>query len=290
MAPVFPHNRGQWMTQTTGLASPHGRADVREVAARTSAALTFLLLIWTAVTLLNDEPLRPSWRAAGLAAALSAALAAALSHRDRRLAPWEWVRGRVDALAPIAGIAAAAIVLWVGLTYGVRAAGGADAFGYVSESFLWLKGQLQVPQPLGAEVPWPNGDGSLAPLGYRAGAARHTMVPTYSPGVPMVMALVTRLTGVCGPYLVTPWFGCVLVLATLGLAVRLTGDRLAGAIAAVFMAASPAFLFNYLVPWSDTPAAASWTAALLAVTWSSAPAAAAASPASRPAAAAGLLA
>ena len=170
--------------------------------------------------------------------------------------------GRLERLAPVVAASAAAAVLSIGLAYGARAVGGTDSFGYVSQAYLWLHGTPKIDQPLAAQVPWPYPDESLAPLGYR-GAAGHTIVPSYPPGVPVAMAAAYLLWGACGPYYVGPLFAAVLVLVTYGLTRQLGGTRLTAALAATLMAGSPVLLINVMAPMSDTPAAALWMAALL---------------------------
>src|SRR5262245_8154776 len=59
-------------------------------------------------------------------------------------------------------------VTLVAARYGARAVGGADEYGYVSQADLWLKGSVKVQQQFARQVPWPYGDWTFAPLGYRA--------------------------------------------------------------------------------------------------------------------------
>ena len=110
-------------------------------------------------------------------------------------------------------------------------------------------------------MPWPNVDWSFTPLGYRP-AADHTLVPTYAPGLPLLMALFTVVAGQCGPYMVTPVCGALLVVLAYGIGVRVSG-RAVGAMAALLVASSPTVLFMSLWPMSDVPAAAFWTASIL---------------------------
>jgi len=104
-------------------------------------------------------------------------------------------------------------------------------------------------------------DWSFTPLGYRP-SADHTLVPTVAPGLPLLMTLFTAVLGDCGPYIVTPVCGALLVILAYGLGVRVSG-RAVGAIAALSVASSPTVLFMSLWPMSDVPAAAFWTASLL---------------------------
>ena len=108
-----------------------------------------------------------------------------------------------DRLAAWLAAAAAAIAMLVGLVKGTRVAGSADAYGYVSQALLWLKGLPVLAEPLAAIVPWPRAEWSLSPLGYRPGLEPGVIVPTYPPGLPLAMAAAagvggrTRCTGWC---------------------------------------------------------------------------------------------
>jgi hypothetical protein len=177
---------------------------------------------------------------------------AQLVARAGQLAHW-WL--------PATAMLAAAGVLAVTVVFGSRAAGGSDAYGYVSEAGLWLHGDLHVHQDFVAQVPWPNADWTFTPLGYRP-AGDHVLVPTYAPGVPLLMALLSVAFGPCGPYLLNPLCAALLVMLAYGLGARVSGAP-AGAIAAVLVASSPALLFASMWPMSDVPAAAFWTLALV---------------------------
>ena len=155
-----------------------------------------------------------------------------------------WVARIGTALAPWVATIAAAAVIAVWIAYGSRAAGGSDSYGYVSQARLWLGGDLHVHQDFAAAVPWPNADRTLTPLGYRA-APGHTIVPTYAPGLPLLMAMFMKIAGGCGAFIVTPLCGALLVLSTFALGVQLSG-RAAGALAALLTASSPTILLMTL--------------------------------------------
>ncbi len=181
----------------------------------------------------------------------------------------EWQRGAVSsflsrflrALTPWVATAAAAAVLVVCWVYGTRAAGGSDSYGYVSQARLWLAADLHVHQDFAATAPWPNADWTFTPLGYRP-APGHTIVPTYAPGLPLLMAMFMKFAGECGAFIVTPLSGALLVLLTFALGVQLSG-RSTGALAALLTASSPTILFMTLWPMSDVPAAAFWIMSLV---------------------------
>jgi hypothetical protein len=168
-------------------------------------------------------------------------------------------------VATVAACLLAVAVLAFAWTFGARSAGGADALGYVSQAYLWLDGEVWIDNGLARAVPWPNAPESLTPLGYRPRDSTAS-VPTYSPGVPLIMAAFAFF-GACGPYLVVPVFGGLLVAATFVLGMRLTNQPGAALIAAVLMATSPAFLVNVIVPMSDTVTTALWALSLCALTW-----------------------
>jgi len=168
------------------------------------------------------------------------------------------VRPGLAALAVACAIALAAHAAY----FGSFTAGGSDAFGYVSQAYSWASGSLPRAQPFPISVPWPSADVSLAPLGYRPGPQPHTMVPTYAPGLPLMMAA-SLVVGACGPYLVVPFCAALAVWLTFALG-RRAGGPWVGTLAALFVATSPIVLFQSLWPMSDVPAAALWTGAAVA--------------------------
>jgi hypothetical protein len=156
----------------------------------------------------------------------------------------------------------ALITFVVGVRYGTFAAGGSDAYGYVSQADLWLAGDLIVEQPFARDVPWREADRVFAPLGYRPSVTGGAIVPTYPPGLPVLMALGKLGLGKCGPFLVTPILGALTVWLTFVLG-ALTWSARVGLAAAALMASSPAFLFALLFPMSDVPATAFLAVALV---------------------------
>lgn len=143
--------------------------------------------------------------------------------------------------------------------YGFFTAGGSDAWGYVSQAYGWAHGTLPRAEPIPLSVPWPSGDASLAPLGYRPGPQPHTMVPTYAPGLPLMMAA-ALVFGACGPFWVVPICSALLVWLTFLLGRRTSGPWPA-LLAAMFVVTSPIVVFQSMWPMSDIPSAMLWTGA-----------------------------
>ena len=153
-------------------------------------------------------------------------------------------------------------VFAIGVSFGTFTAGGSDSYGYVSQADLWRHHQLRVAQPFVQDLPMPSGDWTFTPLGYRPAAnGTHAIVPTYPPGLPMLMAAFALIAGPQGPYYVVPILAALAVWLCYQLGAR-AASPLAGATAAIVLASSPVFLFQLMWPMSDIPAAALWTAAL----------------------------
>jgi hypothetical protein len=179
------------------------------------------------------------------------AVAAFMDRADRAISR----HGSVIAVMFAIAIAAA------GVRYGTYAASGSDAYGYVSQADLWLTGQLRVDQRA-LDLPAPFDDWALSPLGYHPGPTPHVIVPTYAPGLPLLMAAGKTIAGGNGPYYVVPLMGALTVLLTFLLG-RLLFDDVVGVSAAALMAVSPTFQFQLMWPMSDVPATAAWTLAIV---------------------------
>jgi hypothetical protein len=212
----------------------------------------------------STDPDRPA------AAALALAAAYALAFRDdtRRHLAWVDVRARpllhdVERRAPYIALAVALAIAFLGVKYGQPVAGGSDSYGYVSQADLFLARDLITEQPIATQVPWPDADATFAPLGYRPAAeVRGAIVPTYSAGLSVLMAIGKAIAGACGPYLVVPLLGGLMVWMTYWLGAMLWSPLL-GLGAALLMATSPAFLFMLMNPMSDVAVSAVFTAALV---------------------------
>jgi Dolichyl-phosphate-mannose-protein mannosyltransferase len=139
-----------------------------------------------------------------------------------------------------------------------RIAGGSDEYGYVSQAELWLGGDLRLPQPWAAQVPWPNGELTFTPLGYRpfVGSSQPAIVPTYSPGLPILLACAKLVAGQCAMFAVGPLLGALAIVVTFGIGRRL-GSEVVGLIAAWFVAVSPVVIGS-MTPLTDVPVMAAW--------------------------------
>ena len=148
-----------------------------------------------------------------------------------------------------------------GIAFGTYSASASDAAAYVSQAELFASGRLVRDEPLARQVDWPDAGWAFSTLGYRPGVDPGTVVPTYPPGLPLVMA-VARVGGEWGPFVVVPLFGALAVFCSYALGARLH-SRIAGLIAATLLATSPIFLFQLVQPMSDVAATGLWALALL---------------------------
>jgi hypothetical protein len=153
-------------------------------------------------------------------------------------------------------------VVGAGVIWNTRAAAGADAYGYVSQADLWLHGNLHIDQSFAAKAPWPLARWTFTPLGYRPEPDGPRIVPSYSPGLPMLMAAAQAIAGTCAMFWIVPLAGGVLVFATYGIGRRI-GRPWVGVAAACLVATSPTMLFMLMAPMSDVPAAAAWAVAVM---------------------------
>ncbi len=168
----------------------------------------------------------------------------------------------VDALVTRPGLVAAAVAFAIAITAAAgstRIAGGADAYGYVSQADLWLAGHLVIRQPWVAQVPWPNAEWSFSPLGYRPAdpPGQWAIVPTYSPGLPILFAGAKLLGGQCALFAVVPVLTGLGVLVTFGIGKHLISPW-GGVIAAWLVAASPIVIGMAVEPLTDVPVMAVW--------------------------------
>ena len=122
---------------------------------------------------------------------------------------WSQVLRHSTAVAIVLG----ALTVAVAFRVSAFEAFGADAYGYVSQAHLWTAGNLIQHEPLSLRAPWPEPEWTFSPLGYRPGPQPGTIVPTYPPGLPLLMAGLLVLFGRDGPFFVVPLLGGVAVVA-----------------------------------------------------------------------------
>jgi hypothetical protein len=171
-------------------------------------------------------------------------------------------------LTILAALAVGALGIWKGSFV----AGGSDSFGYVSEADSIAHGSLRIEQQFVRTMPWPFADWSFAPAGYRPATIRGFIVPTYPPGVPLLMALFQRLAGARAVFFVVPLLGALCIWMTGALGASFHG-RLTGMLAAVLVATSPSFLLELMAPAGDVAATCWWTTTLALTIRNSQPAA-----------------
>lgn len=183
-------------------------------------------------------------------------LGRAVARRARALDGW-LARLTISDRVAVAGVwPIAAVVATVGVVWNSGVAGGADSYGYISQAELWRQGGWPiVAQPFASQAPWPNAEWTFTPLGYSVAAGGGAIVPTYSPGLPLVMAAVKTVFGHAAIFWIAPLAGAVLVLAAFEACRRLSSAR-AGLAAAWLVATSQALLGDLMVPTSDLLAAA----------------------------------
>ncbi len=240
------------------------------VAVGTLALLTAIVILVAGGFVVDAGPLHVSLRRwpRPAAVALIAWLAAAWTSRSLTTALaalTAWTERHAQAAAIVLAASAAAC----GIAFGTYAASGSDAGGYIGAAELFASGRTSFDEPLARRVNWPGATAAFAPLGFRPEGAPGRIVPTYPPGLSLLMIPARALFGDTGSYVIVPLLGALAVLATFVLGRRLSGS-IAGLIAAAFMATSPVFLFQIVQPMSDVPATALWALAL-ALAWNGSP-------------------
>ncbi len=253
--------------------------DRRRLVARIALGTAVVTAIWTGVLFFHggfdsslfglrirtNDPVRPMFLA--FAAVLIFVAAVGDGESDAAMSQVVDLPGRLLARFDdhVPALILAVAIVFVGASLGSKAAGGSDSYGYVSQAELWLSGRLDIPQPWVDLAPWPAADQSFAPLGYHPGTTRGTLIPSYSPGLPLLMALGKLIGGQRAIFWIVPLCGGLFVLATFGIGRRL-GRQSTGLIAAWLLATSPPFLFMLMAPMSDIPAAAAWAVTFWCVT------------------------
>jgi Dolichyl-phosphate-mannose-protein mannosyltransferase len=196
------------------------------------------------------DPYRPLI-AAGVAYAIRMFIGGRDSLREDRRRIWAAVTPRTITAALIL------LIVGLGLVEGSGIAGGADSHGYISQADLWLKQNIVIAQPDARKVPWPEGQWTFSPLGYRPAPSRNDIVPVYAPGFPLLLALFKFVAGQCAIGSTVPIFAGVLLAVTFAIGRKSVSEEV-GAAAAWIMATSPVFLYMLMSPMSDIPAAMFW--------------------------------
>ena len=198
-----------------------------------------------------------------LVLAVSAALIALWRSKRRAQQFTElWATTRRHATAVAVSIAI--VVFAVAMRMSLFEARAADQWGYISQAALWARGDLVTPMPLAATAPWPDATWTVTPLGYRPGLRPATIVPTYPPGLPLIMAGFIKVFGSFGAFMVVPLLGGLAIVATFFLGRRI-GGAACGLLAAMFLSTSPIFLYQLREPMSDVPVTAWWLVATLLI-------------------------
>lgn len=140
---------------------------------------------------------------------------------------------------PLKVLAIAALTIYAAILIAHRCgiAGGSDSSGYLNQARLWRSGTLSVPVESEQHIP----------LGFVNGTRPQTMVPSYPPGLPLLMALL----GDRGSAFLSPIAAVLCVLLVVRIAKDLGIDDERAMAAAAILALSPAFLFMAVQPMSD---------------------------------------
>ena len=156
----------------------------------------------------------------------------------------------------------AGLTCFIALFWGTKAVGGSDSWGYMSEAHGFLHNQIKVVQPFVKDVPWPGRVWAFTPLAYKplgvyhdvSGDDEFTIVPFYSPGLPILMAGAYKIAGYQAMYFIVPLLSGALVVATYGIGKRLTSPA-AALLGAWLTAISPCVLFMMMSTMTDVPVA-----------------------------------
>jgi hypothetical protein len=234
------------------------------VAAGTTASLVLIVVLITGGFVIDAGPLHFSARrpVPPLLVALGAWTAAALTGRQTLATAAASISVFIERHAASLALVVAAGAAGVGVAYGTYSAAGADAAGYVSQAELLSSARLVREEPAARAVDWRDATWVFSPLGYRPGPDAGEIVPTYPPGLPLVMAAARVVVGEIGPFLVVPILGALAVVCTYALGARMQ-SRAAGLVAAALLATSPIFLFQIVQPMSDVAVTAWWALAMV---------------------------
>jgi MFS family permease len=161
-------------------------------------------------------------------------------------------------VAVVIALAAACSLAAVGILRGTYAAGGSDSSCYALMAATFASGRLLPSSALVREVPWPDATKSFAPGGFIPSRFDSTAAaPVCAPGFSMLLAPLLSIGGDRMMFALTPLCGALLVWLAF-VAARDLGGPVAGAVASVLVAASPAILYQVVQPMNDVTTAALW--------------------------------
>lgn len=197
-----------------------------------------------------------------LAALLTAVAMAAGRQTVAAALTWWWTT--IDRWAAVgAGVISIATIA-TGIAWGTFVAGGSDSYCYLNQAELFARGMVRDVEPLAEDPSWPGTPWSFAPAGHiPLQAGKLFLVPICPSGYPLLMAGARAIAGRTAMFWVTPILGGVTVMLMFLLG-RLLAGGAAGLLAAVLTAVSPTFLYQIVQPMNDVPAAAFWSAAMVA--------------------------
>jgi hypothetical protein len=163
-------------------------------------------------------------------------------------------------IAFLIAAAAALTVAVVGFRWGTYAAGGSDSSCYALMADAFASGALQPTSELVAQVPWPDAASTFTPGGFVPSETNPSAsAPVCAPGFSLLLAPLIAAGGLEAAFILTPIAGALLVWLTFVAGRRLAGP-IAGAMAAVLIASSPALLYQVVQPMNDVTTAALWMA------------------------------
>lgn len=181
--------------------------------------------------------------------------------------PAESLRWRLTLLLAALALALYAVFLADHVT---ACAAGADSSGYLNHARLLAGGGLRV-EP--RELPELSGTGfpvlAYLPLGFICAPDGRGFVPSYPPGLPLLIAAAAPIAGWDNAANVVMVFHALLgVLLVFALGRELGLSRPGAAVGALIVAVSPVYVFMALLAMSDVPALV-WTTAAVLFAWRS---------------------
>ena len=158
----------------------------------------------------------------------------------------------------VTAIAVAVIGTW----RGTWAVGGSDSSCYALMAAAFARGQLQ-PATSIEDAPWPQASRTFAPGGFVPSPTREDAAsPICTPGFSLLLAPFYAIGGRDAIFLLTPLAAALLVWLTFVFARHLAGAS-AGVAAAIVVAATPVFVFQFVQPMNDVAVATVWMSVLV---------------------------